>query len=75
MPDIDDTRRRTQQQDVRRRVLEVLRTRCRAAMLSELVRATGLDELQVLDALYALEHDGLVTPSVWRINDLDGGDA
>jgi predicted transcriptional regulator len=56
----------------RRRVLEVLRSRCGAAMLSELVAATGLDELQIIDALYALERDGLVTPTVWRITNRDG---
>jgi predicted ArsR family transcriptional regulator len=59
-------------QHARRRVLEVLRNRCSAARLSELARATGLDELQVLDALYALEHDGLVTPTVWRFTNTDG---
>ena len=53
-----------------RRVLEVLRTRCSAAAVAELARATGLDELQVIDALYALEHDGRVTPTVWRLADL-----
>jgi hypothetical protein len=53
-----------------RQVLEVLRTRCNAAGVAELARATGLDELQVIDALYALEHDGRVTPTVWRLADL-----
>jgi hypothetical protein len=53
-----------------RQVLEVLRTRCNAAGVAELARATGLDELQVIDALYALEHDGRVTPAVWRLADL-----
>ena len=53
-----------------RRVLGVLRTRCSAAGVAELARATGLDELQVIDALYALEQDGRVTPTVWRLADL-----
>jgi hypothetical protein len=41
----------------------VLRTRLRAARTVELARATGLTELEVLDALYELERDGLVTPA------------
>jgi hypothetical protein len=53
-----------------RRVLQVLRTRCSAAGVTELARAIGLDELQVIDALYALEQHGLVTPTVWRLADL-----
>jgi hypothetical protein len=53
-----------------RRVLEVLRTRCNAARVAELAYATGLEELQVIDALYALEQHGLVTPTVWRLADL-----
>jgi DNA-binding IclR family transcriptional regulator len=61
--------------DWARRVLELLRTRCGAAGLAELARATGLDELQVIDVLYALEQQGLVTPTVWRLVDLGGGDA
>jgi DNA-binding IclR family transcriptional regulator len=56
--------------DPARRVLEVLRTRGGAARMAELARATGLDELQVIDALYALEQHGLVTPTVWRLADL-----
>ena len=56
--------------DWARRVLEVLRTRCGAAGLAELAHATCLDELQVIDALYALEQQGLVTPTVWRLADL-----
>ena len=60
--------------DWARRVLEVLRTRCGAAGLTELARATGLDELQVIDALYALEQQGLVTPTVLRLADLGRGD-
>jgi hypothetical protein len=51
----------------------VLRTRLGAARTVELARATGLTELEVLDALYELEHDGLVTPTVWRITE-DGAD-
>jgi hypothetical protein len=57
-----------------RRVLDVLCTRCNAAGVVELVRATGLEELQVIDALYALEQDGRVTPTVWRLADLGRGD-
>jgi DNA-binding Lrp family transcriptional regulator len=53
----------------RLRILTILRTRLRAARITELARATGLTELEVLDALYKLEHDGPVTPSVWRITD------
>jgi hypothetical protein len=53
-----------------RRVLQLLRTRCSAAGVTELTRAIGLDELQVIDALYELEQHGLVTPTVWRLADL-----
>jgi hypothetical protein len=60
--------------DQAQRVLGVLRTRCNAAAVAELARATGLDELQVIDALYALEHDGRVTPTVWRLADLSLND-
>jgi hypothetical protein len=52
-----------------RRILAVLRTRLRAARTAELATATGLTELEVIDALYDLERDGLVTPTVWRITD------
>jgi hypothetical protein len=55
------------------RILAVLRTRLRAARTAELARATGLTDFEVLDALYDLERDGLVTPTVWRITD-DGAD-
>jgi hypothetical protein len=58
-----------------RQVLEVLRTRCCAAGLSELARVTGLTEVQVIDALYALERQGVVTPTVWRLTDLGDSDA
>jgi hypothetical protein len=54
------TNKRTPSQQI----LAVLRTRLRAARTIELARATGLTELEVLDALYELERDGLVTPSV-----------
>jgi predicted transcriptional regulator len=57
----------------RQRILAVLRTRLGAARTVELARATGLTELEVLDALYELEHDGLVTPTVWQITE-DGAD-
>jgi DNA-binding IclR family transcriptional regulator len=60
--------------ELARRVLEVLRTRCGAAGVAELARASGLDELQVIDALYTLEQHGLVTPTVWRLADLGRGD-
>jgi DNA-binding Lrp family transcriptional regulator len=59
--------------DPGQRILAVLRTRLRAARTAELARATGLTEFEVLDALYELERDGLVTPTVWRITD-DGVD-
>jgi DNA-binding HxlR family transcriptional regulator len=55
------------------RILAVLRARLGAARTAELARATGLTELEVLDALHALERDGLVTPTVWRVTD-DGVD-
>ena len=51
------------------RVLEILRTRCNAARVGELAAATGLTELEVIDALYELEHSGQVTPTVWRLAD------
>jgi predicted Rossmann fold nucleotide-binding protein DprA/Smf involved in DNA uptake len=57
-----------------RRVLELLRMRCNAAGVAELARATGLDELQVIDALYALEQRGRVTPTVWRLAGLGHDD-
>jgi predicted transcriptional regulator len=59
--------------DPRQQILGVLRTRMGAARTAELAQATGLTELEVIDALYDLERDGLVTPTVWRITD-DGVD-
>jgi DNA-binding IclR family transcriptional regulator len=52
-----------------RQILAVLRTRLRAARTAELAIATGLTELEVLQALYDLERHGLVTPTAWRITD------
>jgi hypothetical protein len=55
--------------DHAKRVLEILRTRCSAAPVCELAIATGLGELEVIDALYELERSGRVTPTVWRLAD------
>ena len=62
----------TTDDDPRQQILSVLRTRLGAGRTPELAQATGLTELEVIDALYDLERDGLVTP-VWRITD-DGVD-
>jgi hypothetical protein len=53
-------------------VLGVLRVRLGAARLPELAEATGLSELEVLDALYELKRAGQVTPTVWRLTDQAG---
>jgi hypothetical protein len=61
----------TTDDDPRRQILGVLRTRLGAARTAELAQATDLTELEVIDALYDLERDGLVTPN--HVADADDG--